>query len=213
MATITDEEIKIKAEVLDAGRCRLSVDRPVLRMGGSLQFQNRTEAQRHALAEMVFGVEGVSGVLLSGNNVIVERTETGGERGPEDWVPIARQVGRAIRAYLKSQSAEMTAPLPDTAANVAGGLEDRIRVKVQHILDTQINPGVAAHGGQVQLLEVRGEDIYIKMGGGCQGCGMASVTLKQGVERTIRQTVPEVAQIFDTTDHAAGHNPYYSPSK
>jgi Fe-S cluster biogenesis protein NfuA len=209
MATITDEEILIKAEVLDAGRCRLSVDRPVLRMGGSLQFQNRAEARRHALAEMVFGVEGVSGLLLSGNNVIVSRTETEGGQGPEDWVPIARQVGRAIRAYLKSQSAEVAAPLPD----VEGGVEDRIRAKVQHILDTQINPGVAGHGGQVQLLEVRGEDIYLKMGGGCQGCGMASVTLKQGVERAIRQSVPEVAQIFDTTDHTAGQSPYYSPGK
>jgi Fe-S cluster biogenesis protein NfuA len=205
MGTITDEEIKIKAEVLDAGRCRLSVDRPVLRMGGSLQFQSRTEAKRHALAEMVFGVEGVSGLLLSGSNVVVERKAMEGE--PEDWIPIARQVGRAIRAYLKSQSAEMAAPLP----HVEGGVEDQIRVKVQHILDTQINPGVAGHGGQVQLLEVRGVDIYLKMGGGCQGCGQAAVTLKQGVERAIRQSVPEVAQIFDTTDHAGGQNPYYSP--
>ncbi len=208
MGAILDEEIKIKAEVLDAQRCRLAVDRPVLRIGGSLQFQNRTEAKRHALAEMIFGIEGVSGLLLSGNSVTLEGKSPEG-KSHEDWAPIARQAGKAIRAYLKSEVSAMVEAPP----NFSGGAEDQLRQKVQHVLDTQINPGVAAHGGQVQLLEVRGDAVYVKMGGGCQGCGMAAVTLKQGVERAIRQYVPEVVHIFDTTDHASGQNPYYSTGK
>ena len=84
---------------------------------------------------------------------------------------------------------------------------------VQEVIDNQINPAVAAHGGSVALLEVKGDVVYIALGGGCQGCGMADVTLKQGIEVAIKEAVPEITQILDTTDHAAGNNPYYEPSK
>ena len=84
---------------------------------------------------------------------------------------------------------------------------------VQEVIDTQINPGVAMHGGYVTLLGVKDDVVYIGLGGGCQGCGMADVTLKQGIEVMIRKAVPEIRQIIDTTDHAGGTNPYYQPSK
>ena len=77
----------------------------------------------------------------------------------------------------------------------------------------EINPAIAAHGGFVELLDVKGNEVYLRLGGGCQGCGMADVTLKQGIEASIRRVVPEVGAIMDTTDHAAGRNPYYAPSK
>jgi Fe/S biogenesis protein NfuA len=83
---------------------------------------------------------------------------------------------------------------------------------VQQVLDTIINPAVAAHGGVVTLLDVANNAVFLEFGGGCQGCGMVSVTLKYGVERTIREEVPEVGEILDTTDHAAGRNPYFAPS-
>lgn len=91
--------------------------------------------------------------------------------------------------------------------------ETEIRAKVQTLLDTAINPAVSGHGGFVQLIDVKDNIVYLQMGGGCQGCGAADVTLKQGIERMIREEVPEVAEILDVTDHAAGTNPYYSPSK
>ena len=91
-------------------------------------------------------------------------------------------------------------------------MEDN-QAEVQQILDEQINPGVASHGGYVELLDVQDDNIYIRMGGGCQGCGMADMTLRMGVERLIRDHAPQVREIFDTTDHAAGQNPFYSPSK
>ena len=68
------------------------------------------------------------------------------------------------------------------------------------------------HGGFIEVLSVKGDTTYIHMGGGCQGCGMASVTLKQGVERSVMDRVPEIVKILDTTDHASGTNPYYAPS-
>ncbi len=85
--------------------------------------------------------------------------------------------------------------------------------KIQELIDERINPAVAAHGGQIELLNVEDEAIYIHMGGGCQGCGMANVTLKHGIEAMIQEVFPEIKQVIDTTDHASGTNPYYSAGK
>lgn len=84
---------------------------------------------------------------------------------------------------------------------------------IQQLIDERINPAVAAHGGHIDLLDVTDDSIYIHMGGGCQGCGMADVTLKHGIEGMIQEHFPEIQSIIDTTDHAAGTNPYYQPSK
>lgn len=88
-------------------------------------------------------------------------------------------------------------------------LEGPLADRVKQVIDERINPGVAAHGGHVTLVDVRDEVVYLKMSGGCQGCGMAAVTLKQGIERMLREAVPEVKAIQDVTDHAAGANPYF----
>jgi Fe/S biogenesis protein NfuA len=84
---------------------------------------------------------------------------------------------------------------------------------IQEVLDTQINPAVASHGGHIELMDVHDNIVYIRFGGGCQGCGMVSVTLNQGVEQAIREAFPEIREIVDVTDHAAGTNPYYQSSK
>ncbi len=90
---------------------------------------------------------------------------------------------------------------------------DPAAVAVQTVIDEKINPGVAGHGGYVTLLDVKGDTAYISLGGGCQGCGMAAVTLKQGIEVMIKEGVPAIRDVVDTTDHAGGTNPYYQPSK
>lgn len=88
-----------------------------------------------------------------------------------------------------------------------------IKERVQQMLDASINPAVASHGGMVSLIDVKDNIVYIQMAGGCQGCGAADITLKAGIERMIREEIPEVVEVLDTTDHAAGKNPYYTPSK
>lgn len=88
-----------------------------------------------------------------------------------------------------------------------------LKEKVQKLLDESVNPAVGMHGGYVELLDVKESTVYIRMSGGCQGCGMADVTLKQGIERLIFEEAPEVTEILDVTDHAAGANPYYTPGK
>ena len=84
---------------------------------------------------------------------------------------------------------------------------------IQQLIDERINPAVASHGGHIDLLDVTDDSIYIHMGGGCQGCGMANVTLKHGIEGMIQEHFPEIKNIIDTTDHESGTNPYYQSSK
>jgi Fe/S biogenesis protein NfuA len=82
--------------------------------------------------------------------------------------------------------------------------------QVQKVIDEYINPGVAGHGGWVLLKDVKEKTVFVEMGGGCQGCGLSAVTLRQGIENAIKQAVPEVHEIVDVTAHEAGENPYYS---
>jgi Fe/S biogenesis protein NfuA len=98
---------------------------------------------------------------------------------------------------------------PIGAKPLEGPLADR----VQQAIDQYVNPGVAQHGGHVTLVDVRDDIVYLQMGGGCQGCGMASVTLSQGIEKILRDQVPEIAGIQDVTNHAAGDSPYITAEK
>lgn len=91
--------------------------------------------------------------------------------------------------------------------------DDPIAQRVQEVLDRQVNPGVASHGGQVSLERVVGDAAYVRLGGGCQGCGAADVTLRQGIEEAILGAVPELKRVLDATDHAAGTNPYYASTE
>jgi Fe/S biogenesis protein NfuA len=93
------------------------------------------------------------------------------------------------------------------------GWTDPKAIAIQKLLDEHINPAVAEHGGYITLLDVKDDIAYVALGGGCQGCGMADVTLKQGIEAVITEEVPGIRQVIDATDHASGTNPYYQPAK
>jgi Fe/S biogenesis protein NfuA len=93
------------------------------------------------------------------------------------------------------------------------GWRDPVARAVQEVIDGQINPGVARHGGRVALLEVRGDTAYIELGGGCVGCAQVDVTLRHGIETAIVGAVPQIEHVVDQTDHASGTNPYFRPGK
>ena len=109
-------------------------------------------------------------------------------------------------------------PSPAVGAAGAAGrppadLSGDVAQRVFQVLEQQINPSIAAHGGNAQLVAVEGDTAYLRLSGGCQGCGMASVTLSQGIEVAIRQSVPEITRVVDVTDHASGSNPYFEAAK
>jgi len=88
-------------------------------------------------------------------------------------------------------------------------LEVPLAAQVQRVLDDEVNPGIAAHGGRVTLVDVFGTRVVVEFSGGCQGCGMADLTLREGVAATLRRALPEIAEVVDATDHAAGASPYH----
>ena len=99
-----------------------------------------------------------------------------------------------------------------TADGDAGELTGDVAERVAQVIDRRINPAIAQHGGMAILERVENGVAYVRLGGGCQGCGMATVTLDQGIESAILDAVPEVRQVVDVTDHTAGENPYYQPA-
>ena len=101
------------------------------------------------------------------------------------------------------------APQDQPTPQLSGPLADQIA----QILEQQINPAIAAHGGHAELVSVEDGAAYLRLSGGCQGCGMASVTLTQGIEVAIREAVPEITRVIDVTDHASGTNPYFEAAK
>ena len=84
---------------------------------------------------------------------------------------------------------------------------------IYELFEEHLNPQLAQHGGVISLLSVQDNKAYVEFGGGCVGCGMLGVTLKQGVETAVKEFVPEIEEIIDVTDHQSGENPYYKPSK
>jgi Fe/S biogenesis protein NfuA len=100
-------------------------------------------------------------------------------------------------------------PVPAIASGSRDDLSGTTADKVQRLLDTEINPAVAAHGGRVALAGVEHGVVYLSFGGGCHGCGLVDVTLKQGIESRIKELLPEIERVVDTTDHATGETPFY----
>jgi Fe/S biogenesis protein NfuA len=104
-------------------------------------------------------------------------------------------------------------PSPAIRAPASGDLSGDVAQRVIQVLDQRVNPSIAAHGGRAELVAVEGETAYLRLGGGCQGCAMATVTLSQGIETAILDAVPEITSVVDVTDHQSGTNPYFESAK
>lgn len=192
MLTITD---KAKQRVLEAIKAEEKPD-----MGLRVSIDGRSPAG------LQYGLALITQDEVQEGDVLVE---TGG-------VKIYLDAEAAPR--LENASLNFVETLSESGFKVENADEsvrwdDPVSQKVQKVLDERINPGVAGHGGWVELLGRKEDTVYLKLGGGCQGCGMVDVTLKQGIEVMLKEDVPEILHVVDQTDHAGGNNPYYQPSK
>lgn len=186
-------DIQITAEpMLEPEVCRFVVDRPLLEKG-LRQYNSPLEAESSPLPRRLFKIPGVMALHLQGHTVTVTKT------GDEPWQAVGKQVGAAIRAHIAGGEPAVNQPAGD----------DELRQRVARIIQEQVNPGVAAHGGVVTLEDVHDNKVFVSLGGGCQGCAMSQMTLKQGIETTLKQLVPEITEVVDVTDHAVGENPFY----
>jgi Fe-S cluster biogenesis protein NfuA len=198
---MANDDIKITGEPSRSGdRCAFLVDRPVL-PGDSAFFGDPDLAARHSpLAAELLGIPGIESALLAENTVTVNAAHQ------VDWPALG--IGHVIRRHLHAGGPIVSAEFFDSLPS-----ESDLKWAIGDLLDREINPAVAQHGGWVELIDVKRNNVYLRLGGGCQGCGAADVTLKQGIEKAIRGLAPSVGEILDTTDHASGRNPYYAPAK
>jgi Fe-S cluster biogenesis protein NfuA len=189
--------IEVTAEPVDESRCKFILSRAV-HEPGVRKYSSAEEAAESPVAQAVLEVPGISEVVVSGNVITAVK--------PDDampWSVLEPQVRYAVNA-----GAERLVAAGVTVAETMD--DDSIYDAVAEIFRTQINPAVAQHGGRIDLIDVQDATVVVRLMGGCQGCGMANVTLRQGVEAALKRLVPAVRGIKDVTDHASGSNPYFS---
>lgn len=202
MIQLTDEAREKIQSLVEAG----AVSDPALRIGLASAGDGETSPldRKHEISlveredkqktEIAINLEGIRVLLnLDTSNLLSGATiawsaEAGGFR-----VEVPRP-GPPSAPAARSGAAESWGPLGE---------------KVQTVFDELINPRIAAHGGAVELVDVAEGTIHVRMTGGCQGCAASALTLRQGIERMVREEIPEVVEIIDLTDHEAGANPYY----
>lgn len=198
-----------------ANAVKLKINRMLLPLGEARSYSSAEQAADAPLAQALFAVEGVNSVELESAMITVQMVEDG------NWDAIMEQLPPAIIAHFESGSPAVVGAIPEEPAKKfsfgfkqvqSRPKEEQMQI-VQDLLEKEINPAVAAHGGHFTLIDVKDDNVYVQLGGGCQGCGMADVTLRQGVEKRMKEVLPEMIALIDTTDHASGNNPYYTPGK
>lgn len=193
-------EIKVTGEFLpDPNMCRFEVNRTVLE-DWTVVFKDPEESLGSPLADALFAVEGITQVKVSGNAITLTKNVS------TPWPEMAKHILPAIKTPLQDPAP----PISDAALEAVqdNPISDMTEL-ITELLETHINPALAAHGGFVKLQKIEDRDVYIEMGGGCQGCAASKMTMKHGVENAIRDVCPQVREVIDVTDHAAGDNPYY----
>jgi Fe-S cluster biogenesis protein NfuA len=201
-------EVRITAEPIDNQRCKFVVNVPVL-ASGVRRFSDADEAKGSPLAAAIFAIPGLGAteLIVSGNIVTVVK------QSPTPWQAAGKAVGAAIRSALAADVPAVAPAARPATADPSAVTDDALYEQVAKVFDEQVNPMVARHGGNVELIDVQDAVVMLRMGGGCQGCGMADVTLRQGIEGMLAQLVPAVRGIVDITDHTSGANPYFQASK
>ncbi len=197
-----DPPVVIRAQVslADPDMCKLTVSRTV-HPGGPFFFEDKEQAAGSPLAERLFQLPGVAHVLVADNVVTV------GKERNASWSGLKASIGAVIRTQLLTGiRAILESRLLARSRNRT---DAEIRELVQGLLVREINPSIAAHGGEISIVDVHDARLYIAMSGGCQGCAGSRVTLKHGFELMVRRVAPEIVEIVDTTDHTAGKKPFY----
>lgn len=162
-------------------------------------FQNKGDASRD---DVVIELDGIA-VIIAAESIASmsgSKLDLGGEDG-----------SGGLMIVNPNSPVVAGSGLPDDLLNA--DLSGPVAQEIIRVLQEEINPAIASHGGRADLVAVAESTAYLRLSGGCQGCGMASVTLSQGIEVAIKEAVPAITSVQDVTDHMNGSNPYYGASK
>ena len=199
---LAGQPISIRAEtsLADPGTCKFTVSRS-LHPGGPFFFGNKERAAGSPLGERLFALPGVANVLIA------ESVVTIGKEPSASWSGLKAAIGTAIRTQLLTGVPAILEMAVHASTQERADAE--VRVAVQELLDTEVNRSIANHGGKISIVDVSEGKLFITMSGGCQGCASSQVTLRHGFEVMVKRVAPEIVEIVDATDHAAGKEPFY----
>jgi len=196
MSDIPHRRIRAQGSAKDSNVMGFILDAPV-EAGRSARPEAVDETP---LSRALFAIGGVARVEVSGATIWVRKD------GDADWAALKPAVAAAIRAVLDTADA----PLGGEAPTETEDPDASLLQAVEDLLERQVNPAVAAHGGHIAAERVQDDTVYLRMSGGCQGCAASAATLRQGVERMLRAALPQIREIVDVTDHDSGSNPFYA---
>jgi Fe/S biogenesis protein NfuA len=184
-------------------------DQGTIMEGVRITYSGRLPTIEYRLAFVEAGKEESGDVMVTANGIKIFTEERNAGFLSDvhiDFIESLHQTGFKVdnpKVIMPKTTAPTSPPVLDSPQAIA----------IKKVLDFEINPAISAHGGHITLLDVKEHIAYIQMSGGCQGCGSADATLKQGVVVAIQKAVPEILEVLDTTDHGSGVNPYYSAGR
>lgn len=191
--------ISIKIKPADRSACRFTVEQNLA--DGEIRFSRSMAPHGHEMADAILGLPGIDEVVISGDTITVLKSDD------RDWRELEEPIAYAIQLGV-AHDAPAAAPVRSMDLD-----EDELFDQIEEFFEREINPSVASHSGKVELIDIQDRTLIVRMMGGCQGCGMADVTLKQGIEGSVQKIWPMIEGIRDITDHAAGSNPYFKSDK
>jgi len=199
---LLDLPVSIRAEMslADLDTCKFIVSRP-LHPGGPFFFGNKERAAGSPLVERLFALPGVANVLIAENVVTICKEPIA------SWSGLKATIGTAIRTQLLTGVPAILEM--HVHSGTIGRSDTELNTVIQELLDKEVNRSIASHGGKISIVKVRQGKLFIRMSGGCQGCASSQVTLRQGLEVILKRVAPEIEEIVDATDHAAGKQPFY----
>ena len=194
-----DSPIRIRAEtsVADPDTCKFIVDRTV-HPGGPVAFDRRGVTDSSPLPARLFVFDDVLAVVVADTTVSVTKVRSA------RWEGLRVKIGAEIRAHLQTGNPAIAEP------SQTGRDDHQVRAALELLLEREVNPSIAAHGGKISIVALTNGVLSIAMSGGCQGCASSTATLREGFETMARRVAPELTQIIDTTNHAAGVAPFYA---
>ena len=187
--------IRAQGSAKDANVMGFVLDAAV-QQGRKARFDDSSEVP---LARALFALDGVTRVEVAEATIWVQKDAAA------DWAALKPEVATAIRSLLDATDA----PLGENGA-VDADPDVALLSAVEELLERQVNPAVASHGGHIRVDRVADGTVYLRMSGGCQGCASSAATLRDGVERMLRAALPQIGKIVDVTDHEAGSTPFYT---
>lgn len=188
--------IQAETSIADPETCRFTVDR-VIDPGGPFSFDRDRPTDSSPLIAQLFSFDDVAHIVVAGSTVSVTKVPSA------SWEDLRQPIGAQIRSQLQTGQPAIAKP----SRMVRN--DEQIRESIENLLEREVNPSIAAHGGVITIVDLSDGVLSIAMGGGCQGCASSTATLRDGFETMARRVAPELVRIVDTTNHSAGATPFY----